>query len=284
MQLSLALRALGREAIAAAHALPAQAATLEQRAMQALTARGWQPDYLTVRRRADLQRPPERRRAGGAGRRPPGAHAVDRQFRDLTPPPPLHHGHFPSGHPWIATGVFVLNAKQQRQRVVLLASYRATTRSRSWMENLTEGYLRALGESDPERREQVWNLLRTTELQLSEQFTRFTADFTVSTPRWPASAPCPGTALCRPVAAERQLRHAPGLAIHAQGIERAVRNESGLSLRDKAYTLSAELFLMQHTCHWFCKSWPLPRPASWPATRPPYPGAGQRHPGHTRRL
>ena len=44
------------------------------------------------------------------------------------------------------------------------------------------------------------------------------------------------------------------LAIHAQGIERAVRNESGLSLRDKAYTLSAELFLMQHTCHWFCKS------------------------------
>ena len=57
MQLSLALRALGREAIAAAHALPAQAATLEQRAMQALTARGWQPDYLTVRRRADLQTP-----------------------------------------------------------------------------------------------------------------------------------------------------------------------------------------------------------------------------------
>jgi acyl transferase domain-containing protein len=44
------------------------------------------------------------------------------------------------------------------------------------------------------------------------------------------------------------------LAIHAQGIERAVRNESGLSLRDKAYTLSAELFFMQHTCHWFCKS------------------------------
>jgi len=57
VQLSLALRALGREAIAAAHALPAQAATLEQRAMQALTARGWQPDYLTVRRRADLQTP-----------------------------------------------------------------------------------------------------------------------------------------------------------------------------------------------------------------------------------
>ena len=78
----------------------------------------------------------------------------------------------------IATGVFVLNAKQQRQRVVLLASYLGNYQIEKLMENLTEGYLRALGESDPERREQVWNLLRTTELQLSEQFTRFTADFT----------------------------------------------------------------------------------------------------------
>ena len=57
VQLSLALRALGREAVAAAHALPTQVATLEQRALQALTVRGWQPDYLTVRRRTDLQTP-----------------------------------------------------------------------------------------------------------------------------------------------------------------------------------------------------------------------------------
>ncbi|MCB1974356.1 MAG: hypothetical protein KDE65_07815, partial [Burkholderiaceae bacterium] len=62
----------------------------------------------------------------------------------------------------IATGVFVLNAKQQRQRVVLLASYLGNYQIEKLMENLTEGYLRALGESDPERREQVWNLLRTT--------------------------------------------------------------------------------------------------------------------------
>jgi pantoate--beta-alanine ligase len=30
---------------------------LEAQAMQALTARGWKPDYLTVRRRSDLQTP-----------------------------------------------------------------------------------------------------------------------------------------------------------------------------------------------------------------------------------
>ena len=57
VQLSLALRGLAREAVAAAHALPEQRTALEQRAQQALAARGWQPDYLTVRRRADLQPP-----------------------------------------------------------------------------------------------------------------------------------------------------------------------------------------------------------------------------------
>jgi hypothetical protein len=155
----------------------------------------------------------------------------------------------------IATGVFVLNAKQQRQRVVLLASYLGNYQIEKLMENLTEGYLRALGESDPERREQVWNLLRTTELQLSEQFTRFTADFT----RVDAALARVSTLPLALPYADRWLPSASfdmrqALAIHAQGIERAVRNESGLSLRDKAYTLSAELFLMQHTCHWFCKS------------------------------
>ncbi len=57
VQLSLALRALARDALAAADGLPAQLATLEDRATRALTQRGWQPDYLTVRRRSDLQPP-----------------------------------------------------------------------------------------------------------------------------------------------------------------------------------------------------------------------------------
>lgn len=55
VQLSLALRQLGEAALA--HDIPKHLATLEQSALQALTARGWQPDYLTVRRRSDLQTP-----------------------------------------------------------------------------------------------------------------------------------------------------------------------------------------------------------------------------------
>ena len=155
----------------------------------------------------------------------------------------------------IAIGIFMLNAKQQRQRIVLLASYLGNYQIEKLMENLTEGYLRALGENDPERREQVWSLLRTTELQLSEQFTRFAAEFARVEP---AQARVSTLALALPFAeqwlpgATFDMRQA--LQIHAQGIERAVRNDAGRSLRDKAFTLSAELFLMQHTCHWFCKS------------------------------
>ena len=57
VQLSLALRALGRDALAAADALASHLPALEARAMDGLRQRGWQPDYLTVRRRHDLQPP-----------------------------------------------------------------------------------------------------------------------------------------------------------------------------------------------------------------------------------
>ena len=53
-QLSQALRALG---IAAKAATASDLPALEAQAMQALARRGWKPDYLTVRRRADLMPP-----------------------------------------------------------------------------------------------------------------------------------------------------------------------------------------------------------------------------------
>ncbi len=52
--LSQALKALGEQALASPTKLP----ELEAQAMAALAARGWAPDYITVRRRIDLQ-PPE---------------------------------------------------------------------------------------------------------------------------------------------------------------------------------------------------------------------------------
>jgi pantoate--beta-alanine ligase len=53
VQLSLALQAMA----GAVRAGEANLAKLESQAMAALTRRGWQPDYLTVRRQVDLQAP-----------------------------------------------------------------------------------------------------------------------------------------------------------------------------------------------------------------------------------
>jgi len=61
IQLSLALKTLAASVLGGEHNLNA----LEHHAAQALAARGWQVDYLTVRRRADLQPPaPNGFRAG----------------------------------------------------------------------------------------------------------------------------------------------------------------------------------------------------------------------------
>ncbi|TNF59990.1 MAG: pantoate--beta-alanine ligase [Burkholderiales bacterium] len=57
VQLNLTLRALARDALAAAGSLPARREALEAQAMRSLAVRGWKPDYLTVRRRSDLQVP-----------------------------------------------------------------------------------------------------------------------------------------------------------------------------------------------------------------------------------
>ncbi|NMM78676.1 hypothetical protein [Acidovorax sp. SRB_24] len=155
----------------------------------------------------------------------------------------------------IAFSAHLLKSRYQARRIALLGSHLAQFQIEKLMENLTQGYLRALGESDAGRREQVWNLLAGTEVALCEQFKRFAADFArvdaeeTRVSKLPIALPYADRLL---PAATFDLRQA--LQIHAQGIEAAARNEAGRSLRDKAFTMSAELFLMQHSCHWFCKS------------------------------
>ena len=63
----------------------------------------------------------------------------------------------------IATGTFMLNAKEQRKRIAMLGKHLANYQIEKLMEALTDGYLRALSESTDERRSQIWSLLSTTE-------------------------------------------------------------------------------------------------------------------------
>jgi hypothetical protein len=155
----------------------------------------------------------------------------------------------------IALGAYAVNARDQARRIALLGRHLGRFQIEKLMENLTEGYLRALGEADPERQTQVMNLLAASEIELSAQFNRFVAEFAgvdeaqarVSQLAW--SFPYAVQLFPKASFDVRKL-----LAVHAHGIADAVSNSLGQSTRDKAFTLSAELFLMQHTCHWFCRS------------------------------
>ena len=155
----------------------------------------------------------------------------------------------------IVIGLNFFKARDQRRRIALLARHLGSYNIEKSMESLTEGYLRALGEKDPARREQIWNLQATTEAQLVDQFRRFAAEFSrldetqTLVSKLPLALPFADKMFPK---ATFDVRKA--FAIHAQGISDASANLMERSPRDKAFTMSAELFLMQHTCHWFCRS------------------------------
>jgi hypothetical protein len=146
-----------------------------------------------------------------------------------------------------------LNLQDQKRRIALLGQHLGHYRLESLMEELAQGYLRALGEENPQRREQIWSLLRGAENALDDQFKRFAAEFSrvEETAARVSKIPLPWASRLFP-GASFDLREA--FRIHAQGIADAVANTAERSPRDKAFILSAELFLMQHTCHWFCRS------------------------------
>lgn len=153
----------------------------------------------------------------------------------------------------IALGTYALRAKDQRRRIALLGSHLRQYQVEKLMEQLADGYLRALGEADPERRTQVWNLLASTEEVLDEQFQSFAASF--------AKEPELATRISKlpfpyadQVLPQTSFDMRKVLAIHAHGIHRLAGAHADVSAKSKAYMLSAEMFLMQHTCHWFCKS------------------------------
>lgn len=155
----------------------------------------------------------------------------------------------------LALGAYALKTREQNRRIALLGSHLGRHQIEKLMESLTQGYLRALGESDPERRAQIWSLLNTAEMDLCEQFDRFVAEWSRIDE---VEARVSKFAFALPYATQLVPAHTfdmrQALAIHAQGIGNAARNTLNQGARDKAFTLSAELFLMQHTCHWYCRS------------------------------
>ena len=154
----------------------------------------------------------------------------------------------------IAMGAYLVKSKDQNRRIALLGSHLGEHQIEKLMETLTEGYLRALGEPDVQRQEQVWQHLNTTEATLCAEFNLFSTEFAKvdeAATRVSKLGLIPYADQMFP-SATFDLRKA--LIIHAKGIARAAANSQNKSPKDKAFTMMAELFLMQHTCHWFCRS------------------------------
>ncbi len=146
-----------------------------------------------------------------------------------------------------------LNQQDSRARTALLASQLQPFQIERLMQQLTEAYMRALGESEPERQGQVLRSQEEAEQMLARQFQDLARAFAqLPAPRARTlKLALPGIDKVLPQATFDTRRV---LQIHADGIDRAVRNEAGRSPREKAFTLMAEMFLMQHSCHWFCRS------------------------------
>ena len=152
-----------------------------------------------------------------------------------------------------AFALYALRAREQSQRIALLAQHLRRYQIEQLIERLVEGYLRVLGEADPQRRDQLWQQFGASEAALAEQVGRLAQDLS----RLDASQvgvsrlPLPFAARWLPQAC---FDMSDLLALHAQGLGEVVRNNSQRPPQERAYTLLAEILLLQHSCHWFCRS------------------------------
>lgn len=154
--------------------------------------------------------------------------------------------------PITLVAVWITKARQQQRRIAILARYLDGRDIEKHIETLSQGYLRALGESDSTRSAQVWEVLRGTEDVLSRQVCKLAEDFAGVEPTATRVSKFP-IWLPRSPALDRSFDMREALRIHARGICRAIERQ-GTSAKDRAFSILAEMLLMQHTCHWYCRS------------------------------
>lgn len=152
-------------------------------------------------------------------------------------------------------GLHLATRLEQRERIALLAAHLSRHGVERPMAQLLQDTLPALAEADPERRAERLRSLAVVEgrlvgqLQaLSESMAELWGERT-RVSRWPMAVPWATRLFPRASFDLRRL-----MAIHAEGVAVAVANADGLDERARAFRLTAELLLLQHSCHWFCRS------------------------------
>ena len=156
-------------------------------------------------------------------------------------------------------GFLVLKNREQQQRIALLGGVLSRFEIEKLMQTLIDGYLRALGEATPERQAQVLEHLAAQEARLGAQFRQFAEAFSqvwaddalIST--LPVGFPWAHKIFPAATFDGRTL-----MRIHADALDAAFARQAAdgqaQQAKDRAFTITAELMLMQHSCHWFCRS------------------------------
>ncbi|WP_269499685.1 hypothetical protein [Castellaniella sp. S9] len=149
----------------------------------------------------------------------------------------------------------LLCLRYQRTHIALLGGHLADLRIERHMEMLTQGYTRAIHEQDEARQLQVLESFAEAERTVADQAHALAEAMGKESSQATGMGALP---LCLPYVERfiptltRDFREL--LRIHAAGLRHVVDNESRWGLKERAYHLSAELYLLQHSCHWFCKS------------------------------
>lgn len=148
-----------------------------------------------------------------------------------------------------------LQRHDQARRIGFLSQHLDGLQLERHMQALTQGYLRVLAEDDAERRHQGWAGFSGIEAMAASQLETLV--------RRVSGAPNELTRMGKwllhvpyierlNVQATRDFK--PLLRLHADGLREVVDNLAEQTPKQRAYRLSAELLLFQHSCHWFCKS------------------------------
>lgn len=149
----------------------------------------------------------------------------------------------------------LLRVRYQRAHIALLGRHLASLQLERHMETLTQGYTRAIHEHDETRQLQVLETFNMTERTVAAQIQSLATAMQKESAQATSMGVLP---FCAPYAerflpaTQRDFRKL--LHIHAAGLRHAVDNEDRRDAKNRAYRLSAELYLLQHSCHWFCKS------------------------------
>jgi Tfp pilus assembly protein PilN len=149
----------------------------------------------------------------------------------------------------------VVRRSYQQARIAFLGRHLANLQLEQHMKALTEGYTRAIQAETESRQQQILDTFAPTERAVAAQIQTLADAMQKESDQ---DTRMSALSICVPYAERflpiktRDFREL--LRTHANGLRYAVDNVEGWDAKTRAFHLSAELYLFQHSCHWFCRS------------------------------